>query len=81
MFVGTLHSVTDSYEDDPDAPGEKRLCSSTIRPPLEISVTEEEQRLFRCVFQHVHFYLPQTFCFQSENKGPLLWKIRSIEVF
>uniref|UniRef100_A0A4W6EYP9 MutL homolog 3 (E. coli) n=1 Tax=Lates calcarifer TaxID=8187 RepID=A0A4W6EYP9_LATCA len=41
--------VADSYEDDPDASGERRLCSSTILPPLEISVTEEELRLLRCV--------------------------------
>lgn len=39
--------VADSYEDDPDAPGERRLCSSNILPPLEISVTEEELRLLR----------------------------------
>ncbi|XP_071354333.1 DNA mismatch repair protein Mlh3 [Trachinotus anak] len=37
--------VADSYEDDPS--GERRLCSSTILPPLEISVTEEELRLLR----------------------------------
>lgn len=45
--VMTARPVTDSYEDDPEAPGERRLCSSTILPPLEISVTEEEQRLLR----------------------------------
>ncbi|XP_027855937.1 DNA mismatch repair protein Mlh3 isoform X1 [Xiphophorus couchianus] len=39
--------VADSYEDDPDANGKKRLCSSTILPPLGISVTEEELRLLR----------------------------------
>ncbi|XP_043998243.1 DNA mismatch repair protein Mlh3 isoform X2 [Gambusia affinis] len=39
--------VADSYEDDPDACGKKRLCSSTILPPLGISVTEEELRLLR----------------------------------
>ncbi|XP_073679315.1 DNA mismatch repair protein Mlh3 isoform X2 [Garra rufa] len=39
--------VTDSYEDDPDTPGKKRLCSSSVTPPLEINVTEEEQRLLR----------------------------------
>uniref|UniRef100_A0A8C2ZVQ3 WW domain-containing protein n=1 Tax=Cyclopterus lumpus TaxID=8103 RepID=A0A8C2ZVQ3_CYCLU len=39
--------LADSYEDDPEAPGERRLCSSTILPPLQISVTEEEQRLLR----------------------------------
>ncbi|CAL8286519.1 unnamed protein product [Lota lota] len=39
--------IADSYEDDPDAPGERRLCSSSIAPPLELSVTEEELRLLR----------------------------------
>ncbi|CAL8272568.1 unnamed protein product [Merluccius merluccius] len=39
--------IADSYEDDPDAPGERRLCSSIIAPPLELSVTEEELRLLR----------------------------------
>ncbi|XP_059383838.1 DNA mismatch repair protein Mlh3 isoform X2 [Carassius carassius] len=39
--------VTDSYEDDPDTPAKKRLCSSSVIPPLEINVTEEELRLLR----------------------------------
>ncbi|KAM8737856.1 DNA mismatch repair protein Mlh3 isoform 2-T5 [Acanthopagrus schlegelii] len=45
--------VADSYEDDPDSPGERRLCSSTILPPLEISVTEEELRLLRSCQPHL----------------------------
>ncbi|KAK5857329.1 hypothetical protein PBY51_010581 [Eleginops maclovinus] len=45
--------VADSYEEDPDSPGEKRLCSSTILPPLEISVTEEELRLLRSCQGHL----------------------------
>ncbi|KAM6913191.1 DNA mismatch repair protein Mlh3 isoform 2-T2 [Xenentodon cancila] len=45
--------VADSYEDDPDVLGEKRLCSSTIVPPLEISVTEEELRLLRSCQPHL----------------------------
>ncbi|KAM3871356.1 DNA mismatch repair protein Mlh3 [Diretmus argenteus] len=44
--------VADSYEDDPDAPEERRLCSSTIFPPLEISVTEEELRLLSSCQPH-----------------------------
>ncbi|XP_062872269.1 DNA mismatch repair protein Mlh3 isoform X2 [Trichomycterus rosablanca] len=39
--------VTESYEDSPDTPGKKRLCSSSVSPPLEINVTEEEMRLLR----------------------------------
>ncbi|XP_041668976.1 DNA mismatch repair protein Mlh3 isoform X2 [Cheilinus undulatus] len=45
--------IADSYEDDPDSPGERRLCSSTILPPLEISVTEEELRLLRSCQSHL----------------------------
>ncbi|XP_044023630.1 DNA mismatch repair protein Mlh3 isoform X2 [Siniperca chuatsi] len=45
--------VADSYEDDPDVPGERRLCSSTILPPLDISVTEEELRLLRSCQPHL----------------------------
>lgn len=45
--------IADSYEDDPDAPGGRRLCSSTIRPPLKISVTEEELRLFQSCQPHL----------------------------
>lgn len=39
--------VIDSYEDIPETFGENWLCSSSIVPPLEISVTEEELRLLR----------------------------------
>ncbi|XP_008281152.1 DNA mismatch repair protein Mlh3 isoform X1 [Stegastes partitus] len=45
--------IADSYEDDPDAQGERRLCSSTILPPLEISVSEEELRLLRSCQPHL----------------------------
>ncbi|MGH0182367.1 UNVERIFIED_CONTAM: hypothetical protein FKN15_009429 [Acipenser sinensis] len=41
--------VTDSYEPHSEASGPKRLCSSTVCPPLEIDVTEEELRLLRSV--------------------------------
>ncbi|TRZ02457.1 hypothetical protein DNTS_030284 [Danionella cerebrum] len=37
--------IADSYEDDPERPKKRRLCSSSVTPPLEISVTEEELRL------------------------------------
>uniref|UniRef100_A0A669ENX4 MutL homolog 3 n=1 Tax=Oreochromis niloticus TaxID=8128 RepID=A0A669ENX4_ORENI len=45
--------IADSYEDDPDAPGERRLCTSTILPPLGISVTEEEIRMLRSCQPHL----------------------------
>ncbi|XP_063353955.1 DNA mismatch repair protein Mlh3 isoform X3 [Pelmatolapia mariae] len=64
IAVIAVCAVTDSYEDDPDAPGERRLCTSTILPPLGISVTEEEIRLLRSCQPHlrslgleVHFSL------------------------
>uniref|UniRef100_A0A671PYD3 MutL C-terminal dimerisation domain-containing protein n=1 Tax=Sinocyclocheilus anshuiensis TaxID=1608454 RepID=A0A671PYD3_9TELE len=54
--------VTDSYEDDPDTPGKKRLCSSSVTPPLEINVTEEELRLLRSVqlFESTFLILPSS---------------------
>ncbi|KAF4078596.1 hypothetical protein AMELA_G00200880 [Ameiurus melas] len=39
--------VRESHEDDPDTPGKKRLCASSVSPPLEIHMTEEEIRLLR----------------------------------
>uniref|UniRef100_A0A3P8XPR2 DNA mismatch repair protein Mlh3 n=1 Tax=Esox lucius TaxID=8010 RepID=A0A3P8XPR2_ESOLU len=39
--------VADSYEDDSEAVGGRLLCSSTVTPPLEVSVTEDELRLLR----------------------------------
>ncbi|XP_077477620.1 DNA mismatch repair protein Mlh3 isoform X2 [Stigmatopora argus] len=39
--------IADSFEHDPNTPGEKRLCSSTISPPLHICVPEEEIRMIR----------------------------------
>ncbi|XP_038147400.1 DNA mismatch repair protein Mlh3 isoform X1 [Cyprinodon tularosa] len=45
--------ITDSYKDDQDGSREKRLCSSTILPPLEINVTEEELRLLRSSQPHL----------------------------
>uniref|UniRef100_A0A671RMU0 KAT8 regulatory NSL complex subunit 2-like n=1 Tax=Sinocyclocheilus anshuiensis TaxID=1608454 RepID=A0A671RMU0_9TELE len=54
--------VTDSYEDDPDTPGKKRLCSSSVIPPLEINVTEEELRLLRSVqlFESTFLFPPES---------------------
>ncbi|XP_077412647.1 DNA mismatch repair protein Mlh3 isoform X2 [Vanacampus margaritifer] len=45
--------IADSFEEDPNAPGERRLCSSTILPPLHVCVTEEEQRLLRSCQIHL----------------------------
>uniref|UniRef100_A0A3P8RMN2 WW domain-containing protein n=1 Tax=Amphiprion percula TaxID=161767 RepID=A0A3P8RMN2_AMPPE len=45
--------IADSYENNPDVQGEKRLCSSTILPPLEISMPEEDLRLLRSCQSHL----------------------------
>ncbi|XP_058265470.1 DNA mismatch repair protein Mlh3 isoform X1 [Hemibagrus wyckioides] len=39
--------VTESHEDNPDTPGKKRLCGSSVSPPLKIHMTEDEIRLLR----------------------------------
>uniref|UniRef100_A0A8C8R4N8 MutL homolog 3 n=1 Tax=Pelusios castaneus TaxID=367368 RepID=A0A8C8R4N8_9SAUR len=40
--------IADSYEKQPEESGKKKLLSSTICPPLEIEVTEEQRRLLWC---------------------------------
>ncbi|XP_038261617.1 DNA mismatch repair protein Mlh3 isoform X6 [Dermochelys coriacea] len=40
--------IADSYEKQPEESGKKKLLSSTICPPLEIEVMEEQRRLLRC---------------------------------
>ncbi|XP_060119153.1 DNA mismatch repair protein Mlh3 [Heteronotia binoei] len=37
--------ITDSYEKQSEAPGKKKLLTSTVCPPLEIEITEEQRRL------------------------------------
>ncbi|KAL2080484.1 hypothetical protein ACEWY4_024277 [Coilia grayii] len=39
--------VAESYEDDPQQPSQKRLCSSVVSPPLEVDITQEDLRLLR----------------------------------
>uniref|UniRef100_W5MWS0 MutL homolog 3 n=1 Tax=Lepisosteus oculatus TaxID=7918 RepID=W5MWS0_LEPOC len=46
-FSANICKIADSYEVHPEAPGQRRLCSSRVCPPLEIDVTEEELRLLR----------------------------------
>nr|XP_045010520.1 DNA mismatch repair protein Mlh3 isoform X2 [Jaculus jaculus] len=39
--------IADSYEKQPQGSGRKKLLYSTVIPPLEITVTEEQRRLLR----------------------------------
>uniref|UniRef100_A0A8C5KYI0 MutL-like protein 3 n=1 Tax=Jaculus jaculus TaxID=51337 RepID=A0A8C5KYI0_JACJA len=41
--------IADSYEKQPQGSGRKKLLYSTVIPPLEITVTEEQRRLLRLV--------------------------------
>ncbi|KFO24258.1 DNA mismatch repair protein Mlh3 isoform X2 [Fukomys damarensis] len=46
--------ITDSYEkQQPQGCGRKKLLSSTIIPPLEITVTEEQRRLLWCYHKNL----------------------------
>ncbi|XP_034381107.1 DNA mismatch repair protein Mlh3 [Cyclopterus lumpus] len=67
--------LADSYEDDPEAPGERRLCSSTILPPLQISVTEEEQRLLRSCEAHLRSLGLEVKFSQAANPQALVGKV------
>ncbi|XP_008847948.1 DNA mismatch repair protein Mlh3 isoform X2 [Nannospalax galili] len=46
--------LTDSYEKQaPQGSGRKKLLSSMVIPPLEITVTEEQRRLLRCYHKNL----------------------------
>nr|XP_057946088.1 DNA mismatch repair protein Mlh3 [Doryrhamphus excisus] len=67
--------IADAFEEDPNAPGERRLCASTVLPPLRICVTEEEERLLRSCQAHLrHLGLEMTFT-QSEDSQVLISKV------
>ncbi|XP_062947391.1 DNA mismatch repair protein Mlh3 isoform X1 [Cynocephalus volans] len=58
--------IIDSYEkQQPQVSGRKKLLSSTVIPPLEISVTEEQRRLLWCYHKNLEdlgleFIFPDT---------------------
>ncbi|XP_062431932.1 DNA mismatch repair protein Mlh3 isoform X2 [Rhea pennata] len=45
--------IADSYEKEAAACGKKKLLSSSISPPLEIEVTEEQRRFLRCCHKNL----------------------------
>ncbi|XP_010190167.1 PREDICTED: DNA mismatch repair protein Mlh3 [Mesitornis unicolor] len=45
--------IADSYEKEAVACGKKKLLSSSISPPLEIEVTEEQRRFLRCCYKNL----------------------------
>ncbi|KAF6131510.1 mutL-like protein 3 [Phyllostomus discolor] len=46
--------IIDSYEkQQPQGSGRKKLLASTVSPPLEITVTEEQRRLLRCYHKNL----------------------------
>lgn len=46
--------IVDSYEkQQPQGSGRKKLLASTVSPPLEITVTEEQRRLLRCYHKNL----------------------------
>ncbi|KAM6133199.1 DNA mismatch repair protein Mlh3 isoform 2-T2 [Phoenicopterus ruber ruber] len=45
--------IADSYEKEAAACGKKKLLSSSISPPLEIEVTEEQRRFLRCCYKNL----------------------------
>nr|XP_047915745.1 DNA mismatch repair protein Mlh3 isoform X1 [Anser cygnoides]XP_047915746.1 DNA mismatch repair protein Mlh3 isoform X1 [Anser cygnoides] len=45
--------IADSYEKEAAACGKKKLLSSSISPPMEIEVTEEQRRILRCCYKNL----------------------------
>ncbi|XP_009885339.1 PREDICTED: DNA mismatch repair protein Mlh3 [Charadrius vociferus] len=48
-----MDKQADSYEKEAAACGKKKLLSSSISPPLEIEVTEEQRRFLRCCYKNL----------------------------
>uniref|UniRef100_A0A8C0BAM1 MutL homolog 3 n=1 Tax=Buteo japonicus TaxID=224669 RepID=A0A8C0BAM1_9AVES len=48
-----MDKKADSYEKEAAACGKKKLLSSSISPPLEIEVTEEQRRFLRCCYKNL----------------------------
>ncbi|XP_038036016.1 DNA mismatch repair protein Mlh3 isoform X2 [Anas platyrhynchos] len=45
--------IADSYEKEAAECGKKKLLSSSISPPMEIEVTEEQRRILRCCYKNL----------------------------
>ncbi|XP_072193345.1 DNA mismatch repair protein Mlh3 isoform X2 [Excalfactoria chinensis] len=45
--------IADSYEKEATACGKKKLLSSSVSPPLEIEVTEEQRRILWCCYKNL----------------------------
>ncbi|KAM4898442.1 DNA mismatch repair protein Mlh3 isoform 2-T2 [Sylvia borin] len=45
--------IADSYEKEAAACGKKKILSSSISPPLEVEVTEEQRRFLRCCYKNL----------------------------
>ncbi|XP_006170618.1 DNA mismatch repair protein Mlh3 isoform X2 [Tupaia chinensis] len=64
--------IADSYEkQQPQGSGRKKLLASTIIPPLEITVTEEQRRLLRCYHKNLED-LGLEFVFPDTNESLIL---------
>ncbi|XP_043556150.1 DNA mismatch repair protein Mlh3 [Chiloscyllium plagiosum] len=66
---------TDCYERIPDAAGQRRLCSSIVCPPMEISCTQDEIRLLRLYRKHLETAGLQVEFRDAENPVILIKKV------
>ncbi|XP_061223383.1 DNA mismatch repair protein Mlh3 isoform X2 [Neopsephotus bourkii] len=63
--------IADSYEKEAAACGKKKLLSSSISPPLEIKVTEEQRRVLRCCYRNLED-LGLELSFPETNRSSIL---------
>ncbi|XP_023783581.1 DNA mismatch repair protein Mlh3 isoform X1 [Cyanistes caeruleus] len=63
--------IADSYEKEAAACGKKKILSSSISPPLEIEVTEEQRRFLRCCYKNLQD-LGLELSFPETNKSLIL---------
>ncbi|XP_055004132.1 DNA mismatch repair protein Mlh3 isoform X2 [Boleophthalmus pectinirostris] len=67
--------IADAYEDDSDIPGEKRLSSSIISPPLEVKLPLEEQRILRSCQAHLQSLGLEIMFSQKEDSRIFIGKV------
>ncbi|XP_078090693.1 DNA mismatch repair protein Mlh3 isoform X2 [Mustelus asterias] len=67
--------ISDCYELVPEATGDRKLCTSTVCPPMEISCTQDEARLLRLYWKQLEAAGVQVEFQDAESAGILVKKV------
>ncbi|XP_067894523.1 DNA mismatch repair protein Mlh3 isoform X2 [Heterodontus francisci] len=67
--------ISDCYEVVPEAASHRKLCTSTVCPPMEISCTQDEARLLRLYWKQLEAAGVQVEFRDAESPGILVKKV------